>query len=75
MQHYEYKETNKQKIGLDIVMDYIKVVSKQIYIDVCVQDKIANAKWCEKWCQYTVMCRISLYRFLETTLRYPVVNT
>jgi len=26
LQHYEYKETNKQKIGLDIVMDYINVV-------------------------------------------------
>ena len=41
LQHYEYKETNKQKIGLDIVMDYIKVVSKQIYIEMFV----SRTKW------------------------------
>jgi len=32
LQHYEYKETNDQKIGLNIVMDYTKVVCKHIYI-------------------------------------------
>ena len=41
LQHYEYKETNKQKIGLDIVMEYIKVVSKQIYIEMFV----SRTKW------------------------------
>ena len=30
LQHYECKETNNQKIGLDIVIDYIKVVCKHI---------------------------------------------
>ena len=32
LQHYEYKEINNQKIGLNIVMDYVKVVCKHIYI-------------------------------------------
>ena len=41
LQHYKYKETNKQKIGLDIVMDYIKVVFKQIYIEMFV----SRTKW------------------------------
>ena len=41
LQHYEYRETNKQKIGLDIVMEYIKVVSKQIYIEMFV----SRTKW------------------------------
>ena len=41
LQHYQYKETNKQKIGLDIVMDYIEDVSKQIYIEMFV----SRTKW------------------------------
>ena len=41
LQHYEYKETNNQKIGLDIVMDYIKVVCKHIYIGMFV----SKIKW------------------------------
>ena len=41
LQHYEYRETNKQKIGLDIVMDYINVVCKQIYIGMFV----SRTKW------------------------------
>jgi hypothetical protein len=32
LQHYEYKEINDQKIGLNIVMDYTKVVCNHIYI-------------------------------------------
>ena len=45
--------TRKQKIGLDIVMDYMKVVCKHFYMEMFVS--MANAKWCEKWCQYTVL--------------------
>ena len=41
LQHYEYKGKNKIKIGLDIVMDYIKVVCKQIYIEMFV----SRTKW------------------------------
>ena len=41
LQHYEYRETNKQKIGLDILMDYINVVCKQIYIGMFV----SRTKW------------------------------
>ena len=41
LQHYESKKKNKQKIGLDIVMDYIKVVCKQIYIGMFV----SRTKW------------------------------
>ena len=41
LQHYEYRETNKQKISLDIVMDYINVVCKQIYIGMFV----SRTKW------------------------------
>ena len=41
LQHYEYKETNKQKIGSDIVMGYIKVICKQIYIEMFV----SRTKW------------------------------
>ena len=41
LQHYEYKETNNQKIGLDIVMDYIKVVCKHISIGMFV----SKIKW------------------------------
>ena len=31
LQHYEYKETNDQKIGLNIVMNYTKIVCKHVY--------------------------------------------
>ena len=41
LQHYEYRETNKQKIGLDIVMDYINVVCKQI----CIGMFVSRTKW------------------------------
>ena len=41
LQHYEYKGKNKIKIGLDIVMDYIKFVCKQIYIEMLV----SRTKW------------------------------
>ena len=32
LQHYEYKETNNQKIGSNIVINYTKVVCKHVYI-------------------------------------------
>ena len=41
LQNYKYKETNTEKIGLDIVMDYIKVVGKQIFIEIFV----SRTKW------------------------------
>ena len=41
LQHYEYKETNNQKIGLNILMDYIKVACKHIYIGMFV----SKIKW------------------------------
>ena len=41
LQHYEYKETTNQKISLDIVMDYIKVVCKHIYMGMFV----CKTKW------------------------------
>ena len=40
LQHYKYKETNNYKIGLDIVMDYIKVC-KHNYIGMFVSKR----KW------------------------------